>query len=109
MISLLAVFLILISTLIGASGAIFLKKGSSRISIKNPKLILGLFLYALSTVFYITALKFEQLSVLYPILSVGYVWISLFSIRFLKEKMNSLKWAGILFIILGVIFIGLGN
>ena len=109
MISLLAILLVLISTLIGASGAVLLKKGSKRISITNFYLIFGLFLYALSTVFYIAALKIEQLSVLYPILSVGYIWISLFSIKFLNEEMNFNKVIGILLIILGVIFIGVGS
>jgi len=46
---------------------------------------------------------------LYPILSIGYVWISLFSIIFLEEKMNMDKWLGILLIIFGVVFIGFGS
>ena len=109
MISMVAVLLVLVSTLIGASGAVLLKKGSDRISMTNLYLISGLFLYALSTVFYIAALKLEQLSVLYPILSIGYVWISMFSIKFLNEKMNINKWTGIFLIIAGVIFIGFGS
>ena len=109
MISLLAISLVIISTLIGASGAVLLKKGSKRIHLTSLYLIFGLFLYALSTVFYISALKLEQLSVLYPILSIGYVWISLFSIIFLEEKMNMDKWLGILLIIFGVVFIGFGS
>ena len=108
MINLFAVSLTLVATVIGAFGAIFLKKGSARISLSNFNLIFGIFLYGVSTIIYIAALKKEQLSVLYPVISLGYVWVCLLSVGFLKEKMNFWKWAGIATIIFGVSLIGFG-
>ena len=63
MISMVAVLLVLVSTLIGASGAVLLKKGSDRISMTNLYLISGLFLYALSTVFGLIAISYSRLNI----------------------------------------------
>ena len=41
-------------------------------------------------------------------LALVYVWVSLLSMFFLKEKMNKTKWLGVILIILGVTLIGLG-
>ncbi len=109
MINLIAVIMMLMATIIGAFGAVFLKKGSKRILSFNFHLLFGVFLYALSVLIYLIALKKEKLSVLYPIVSVGYVWISFFSKWFLGEKMNKWKWLGIFLIIFGVVLIGFGS
>ena len=110
-----AVTLVISATLIGAFGPILLKKASerklSRISslIKNYYLFGGVSLYAVGTIMFIPALRGGDLSILYPFVSLGYIWVSLLSVRFLGEKMNSYKWSGIAFIILGVVFIGIGS
>lgn len=109
MINILAASLAFISTIIGAFGAILLKKGSGKKPIINSRIFFGLSLYAFSTIIYLIALKREKLSVLYPIISFVYVWISIFSVKMLKEKMNFLKLTGIALIILGVVFIGFGS
>lgn len=109
MINLFAVFLTAIATFIGAFGAILLKKGSKNKSMINMKVFWGLFLYGLSTILYIIALKREQLSILYPIVSLNYVWVSVLSVSILKEKMNFWKWFGIAVIMFGVIVIGFGS
>lgn len=107
-----AIGLVVLATLIGALGPVFLKQGSASFSlnprklIKNYKLIAGLGLYCLSTVLFVPALKGGELSVLYPIVSLAYVWTSLLSVKILGEKMTALKWMGIALIILGVSFIG---
>lgn len=103
--------LVIISTLIGAFGSILLKKGSKEFNlnpfkqIKNWKIILGLSLYVVSSIIYIVALKFEKLSIVYPLVSLQYVWISILAQRFLNEKMNKLKWIGITLIMLGITMI----
>ena len=50
-----------------------------------------------------------EVSVLYPLLAMSYVWVSLLSIWFLGEVMTSVKWMGVMGIILGVSFIGIGG
>ncbi len=110
-----AIGLVIFATLIGAFGPILLKKASerklSRIGslIKNYYLFGGVSLYAVGTVLFIPALRGGDLSILYPFVSVAYIWVSLLSVKFLGEKMNKHKWGGIAFIILGVTFIGIGS
>jgi len=110
-----AIGLVILGTLVGAFGPILLKKASARklskISslIKNYYLFGGVSLYGLGTVLFIPALKGGDLSVLYPFVSLAYIWVSLLSVKFLGEKMNKYKWFGITLIILGVTFIGMGS
>ncbi len=110
-----AIGLVVLATLIGAFGPILLKKASakklSNLSslMTNYHLFGGVSLYALGTLLFIPALKGGDLSVLYPLVSVTYIWVSLLSVKFLGEKMNKLKWLGIILIIVGVSFIGFGS
>lgn len=106
---LLAIIAVFFATILGALGAIYLKKGSKKIlKLKNIKLYTGIFLYGISAIIFIWALRRGELSILYPITSLSYIWVSIFSIIMLNEKMNKFKWLGILFIVIGVSFIGFG-
>ena len=110
-----AIGLVILATLVGALGPIMLKKASAKklfsISslIKNYHLSTGIILYGLGTILFIPALKGGDLSVLYPFVSLIYIWVSLLSVKFLNEKMNKFKWIGIALIIIGVSFIGFGS
>ena len=110
-----AILLVILATFVGAFGPIFLKKASARklsslsSVMSNYPLFAGLIFYALGTLLFIPALKGGELSVLYPLVSLTYIWVSFLSVRFLGEKMNKFKWIGIGLIIVGVTFIGLGN
>ncbi len=110
-----AIVLVVIAGLIGGFGPIYLKKGSSSIKLKdfstiykNKFLIIGVMIYGVGTVLFIPALKFGELSVLYPLVGLSYVWVCIYSIFLLKERMNLAKWIGILIIAMGVSLIGLG-
>ena len=110
-----AIGLVISATLIGAFGPILLKKASSkklsniRELSTNYSLLGGVALYGLGTLLFIPALKGGDLSVLYPFVALSYVWVSLLSVKFLGEKMNKFKWAGIALIIMGVSLIGFGS
>ena len=107
-IDIIAIILVFISTLFAAWGSLYLKKGAIKFGLKNllnGKLILGGLIYLLSTVFFILALKRGEVSILYPMTALSYIWISLISVKILKEKMNKFKIIGIALIILGVIII----
>ncbi len=110
----LGIGLVTLATLIGSVGALFFKYVSEHVHrnfltlFKEPSLYIGLFFYGISVPIFVFALKFGDLSTLYPVAGLSYVWISLLSIKFLKEKMNDLKWFGIILILLGVVLIGLG-
>lgn len=110
-----AIGLVIFATLVGAFGPILLKKASQKRLSKikslmgNYHLMLGFIFYGLGTILFIPALKGGNLSVLYPFVSLGYIWVSLLSVKFLGEKMNSFKWFGVFMIIVGVTFIGIGS
>lgn len=69
----------------------------------------GFFCYFLGAVLMVTAFKFGSLSVLHPILSVGYVFAILIGIFFLNETMTMTKVIANILIILGAVFIGFGG
>ena len=103
---LLSFLLVFLASILGAFGALYLKKASSkfRISsqIKNINLIIGLFFYGFSTLIFLFALKFGELSIIYPLVSLTYVWVVLLSYFKLHESLNKFKIIGILLIVLGV-------
>ena len=110
-----AAALVIIAVTIGGFGPIFLKRSSKTFTlnpfdmIKNYNLIIGVLFYAFGTILFIPALKGGDLSVLYPLVSLGYVFVCLYSRWLLKERMNRYKWAGIIFILIGVSLIGIGS
>ena len=57
----------------------------------------------------VIALRGGDLSVLYPLIALSYVWVSILSQFILHDNMNFLKWAGVVSIIVGVSFIGMGG
>jgi len=110
-----AVGLVLLSSVVGSFGPIYLKRAADVFSphplkvLTNWNLWKGFSFYAFGTAVFIPALRGGDLSVLYPLISISYVFVSLYSIKFLGEKMNRFKWAGIACIIIGVSLIGVGS
>jgi undecaprenyl phosphate-alpha-L-ara4N flippase subunit ArnE len=108
---LIGMVLAVIASLFGGVGSLFLKKGSGKFRLnikailKNKNLIIGVVCFGIATLLFIPALRFGELNVLYPIISLTYVWAIFLSKKYLKEKINVFKWTGIIFIILGIILI----
>jgi uncharacterized membrane protein len=109
------IFLVIFGTMFGAVGALYFKKASKKLEfniiklLKIKELYLAVFLYLLSSAFFIYSLRFGELSILYPVSSAGYIWVTLLSIKYLKEKINMWKWMGVMVVILGVVLIGLAS
>jgi drug/metabolite transporter (DMT)-like permease len=106
--------LVLASSVIGSFGAVCLKMGSERInqsllSFANSRLILGIALYLGSSVFYAFGIKGAKLSVVYPMVSLSNVWALLWSRLFFNEPLTRQKFLGLALILVGVLFVGLGN
>jgi multidrug transporter EmrE-like cation transporter len=100
-------------TILGAVAQVLIKYGASSLTHGNPllmltnaPLMLGYCFYGLSTVLLIFALRDGQLSLLYPVISLTYVWVTIVSATVFKENMNLLKILGVLVIVIGVGVLG---
>jgi multidrug transporter EmrE-like cation transporter len=116
-------------TLIGALAQMLMKQGTAQLGahitladlahkpslfvsfslgvITNFKLFMGYVCYAVNVLLIALALKGRELSRLYPIIALTYVWVTLLSLIFLPdEHMNFFKWVGVSFIVTGVSVLG---
>lgn len=113
MINLWAVVLVVVGSWIGSYGTFILKKGANRHTFweifKTKYFWWGAILNGLSIPFYIVALRMEQLSFVYPLVSVSYIWTTLFSVKYLGEKMDGWKYLGLAGVVLGIVLIGIGS
>lgn len=70
---------------------------------------LGLGFFGLSSVFWLVTLSRVELSVAYPVVSLGYVLILVFSYTVLGERPSALTWIGAALVVVGIATIGLGQ
>jgi multidrug transporter EmrE-like cation transporter len=76
--------------------------------LRNLKLFSGYCLYGVNTFLMALALKGRELSRLYPIIALTFVWVTLLSLITLPdEHLNFFRAAGIGFIVCGVSILGL--
>ena len=68
----------------------------------NWQLALALILYIIGMVIYMFMLKNYELSVIYPLTSISYVFTMLLAMFFLGEAIPFVRWAGVFFVMLGV-------
>jgi drug/metabolite transporter (DMT)-like permease len=110
-----SIILVLFGSFIGSFGAVFLKIGAEHLHgnlrriLTNYWLATGILLYLLSSVFYMMGVAQGQLTVLYPMVSLGYIWAILWARLFFKEPFTLAKIGGLAMIIVGVALINLGN
>jgi drug/metabolite transporter (DMT)-like permease len=112
------IILMVLDCALGATGAMFFKKSSAKIELNlkiknllkiacNTMFIAGIFFYVLGAALLTFLLKTQNLSLVYPLTSMTYIFIVLLSVKFLGEKMNKFKWMAILLIITGNVLIAL--
>ena len=119
-----SVYLVLGCTIFAAAAQILVKFGAghpmpvfepARVSswmpflaalLKNWPLIIGYSMSACNAFLLILALRDGQLSLLYPIIALTYVWVNLLSIYFFGDQMNIWKWMGVSLVIGGVGLLG---
>ncbi len=107
--------LVLGGSVIGSVGAVFLKSGALVLRrtwssiLFNWKLAVGVVTYLLSSVLYVKGLSNGELSVLFPMVSLGYVCTLLWSRLFFNEKLTRTKFAGVGLILLGILCMSFGN
>jgi len=66
-------------------------------------------LVLLEFIIWATLLSKIDLSVAVPAASLSYVFVPIVSIIFLHEKITLLRWSGIFFILMGVIFVSMSS
>ena len=108
-------------TIFGATAQILIKLGANALA-PNPNvaeliyriftqwpLFVGYSLYGVSTILLILALRHGELSLLYPVIALTFVWVTILSFIVFHESMNPLKMLGITIIISGVAVLGRSN
>jgi drug/metabolite transporter (DMT)-like permease len=107
-------------TLLIAVAQLLIKIGANRLSHAGlaatligiftvPPLFAGYCLYGVFTVLFVYALRHGEVSVLYPIIALGYVWVAILSALVFHETMNPLKVLAIAIIVAGVAVLGWGG
>ena len=106
---------VFLASFLGSFGAVFLKWGAGRLHrdwrslVFNWRLAAGVALYLVSFVFYYMGLRRGELSILFPMVSLGYVWTLLWSRLFFGELMTRRKVVGLALIFCVLFALNLGN
>ncbi len=115
--------MVFVCTIFGAAAQILFKFGANDLAgmdlaalfghplqivqiLLDPPLFAGYCLYGLSTILLTLALRDDELSILYPVISLTYVWVTVLSVMIFKESLNAFKVAGITVIVIGVAVLG---
>ncbi|MGI8989650.1 MAG: DMT family transporter [Bryobacteraceae bacterium] len=108
-----SIALVFCCTILGAAAQIFMKTGVNQLDhldpiriVTNLPLLAGYCLYGINTLLLMLALRDGELSVLYPIIALSYVWVAILSIYFFEDRLNPWKIAGIFVIVAGVTILG---
>jgi drug/metabolite transporter (DMT)-like permease len=109
-----SMLLVIFGSLLGSIGMVFLKKASAHLHkgflhIINFNAVLGVGLFVISSVFYLKGISKGQLSVLYPMVALSYVWAMVWAKLFFHEHFTPQKLAGLGLVLAGVVFVGLGS
>ena len=109
-----SILLVLFASVIGSFGAVFLKMGAAKLKgglryLINPQLAAGVGLFLGSSIPFLMGLKHGQLSVLYPMVSLGYICSLFWSRLFFGEPITRGKVSALVLIAAGIVCIGVGG
>jgi drug/metabolite transporter (DMT)-like permease len=114
--------ILLIGLVFEATGVVFLKKGITKVGevrnvsvaeivrvvkagITSPCVLLGVFFEALFFVCLLVLMAESEISFLWPLTALSFVMTTLAALVFLGERVSSLRWAGVVFIMIGAALI----
>ena len=104
--------LVFACTILGSAAQLLIKTGMNHFSphwlavVTNLPLVAGYALYGINTLMMVLALKNGEMSLLYPIIALTYVWTTLASYALMGDTPNIFKNVGIATIVLGVAVMG---
>lgn len=115
------ILLAIISVFVGSVGQVVLKLGANKVAdltfsmstiisdlwrlAKVSEIVLGMFLFAASSLLWIKVLTRVELSTAYPLVSIGYINVAVLSYFLFHESFSISKILGMAMIITGVVFI----
>jgi drug/metabolite transporter (DMT)-like permease len=105
-----------------STGVVLLKKGMSEVGsvgpinaaevvrvikagFANPRIILGVFFEALFFVCLLILMARSDISFLWPLTGLSFVFATFAAMWFLHEQVSSIRWAGVVFIMIGAALI----
>lgn len=94
--------LILISAVMTCCGQLCWKLGTNHMENIVIYYLLGFFLYGAGAFFMLIAFKFGEMSILHPMLSLGFVSSLFLGNIFLEEEIQAKKVIGVVFILIGI-------
>ena len=114
--------ILLIGLVFEAAGVVFLKKGITAIGdvqqvsiaeivrvvkagVTSPSILLGVFFEALFFACLLVLLGQSDISFLWPLTALSFVMTTFAAIIFLGERVSSVRWAGVAFIVIGAALI----
>jgi multidrug transporter EmrE-like cation transporter len=112
-----SILLVVTCTAFGAVAQVLIRFGADHLDAAlfahglfgNLWLLAGLGCLGLNTLLLVVALREGQLSVLYPIIALTYVWVVILSPMFFDDTINVFKAIGVGVIVAGVSLIGWGS
>ena len=114
--------ILLIGLVFEATGVVLLKKGMNQIGevgkmgpsevlrllksgAANPSLLLGVFFEALFFGCLLVLMFRSDISFVWPLTALSFVMTTFAALIFLDEKVSSVRWAGVVFIVIGAALI----
>ena len=83
-----------------SEGLRLLKSGAT-----NPSVLLGVFFEALFFGCLLVLMSRSDISFVWPLTALGFVMTTFAALIFLDEKVSSVRWAGVVFIVIGAALI----
>ena len=114
--------ILLVGLVFESTGVILLKKGMNVIGemhgynaaevfrimkagATNPQILLGVFFEALFFICLLVLMSKSDISFLWPLTALSFVFATFAAMWFLHERVSSVRWAGVVFIMIGAALI----
>ena len=114
--------ILLIGLVFESTGVVLLKKGMTGIGevrtvtvpeiirvtkagITNPQILLGIFFEALFFICLLILMARSEISFLWPLTGLSFVFATLAAVWFLHEQVSSIRWLGVVLIMMGAALI----
>jgi uncharacterized membrane protein len=110
--------ILLVGLLFESAGIVLLKKGITEVGeaksyqvsemfrvfkagVMNPKVLLGVFFEAIFFACLLVLMSKSDISFLWPLTALSFIFATFAAILFLNEQVSTVRWAGVVFIMIG--------